>query len=200
MHTARRIECTCRVSSAQIQRLPWQCSSVVHACWHIEVGQRNRRQYGSGSMDLARWGYLWLSAWDLSTSLVWHVCLVQTMLPARRSVVVTNVLCVRRRAPGEGLGATDTTADICVRLLLLLLKLLLLLHLLCEVEKNIQERELRQMFEGGGLLNVKKSGVLHVTYSARRGGEQSDVVKNLISDIECSDNRHDARPGSGLGS
>ena len=78
------------------------------------------------------------------------------MLPARRSVVVTNVLCVRRIPPGKGLGATYTTADICVRLLLLLPQLLLLLHLLCEVDIPIQERELRQVSESSGLFNAKK--------------------------------------------
>ena len=108
------------------------------------------------------------------------------MLPAGRSVVVTNVLCVRCIPPDKGLGATDTAADICVRLVLLLLQLLRLLRLLCEVKKYILERELRQGFEGSGLLNVKKIGLFYFTYSARRGGKQSHVFKSLISDVEYS--------------
>ena len=107
------------------------------------------------------------------------------MLPARRSVVVTNVVCVVRCIPPDkGLGATDSAADICVRLVLLLLQLLRLLRLLCEVEKNILERELRQGFENSGLLNVKKCGLFYFTYSARRGGKQPHVFKSLISDVE----------------
>ena len=106
------------------------------------------------------------------------------MLPARRSVVVTNVVCVRCIPPDKKLGATDTAADICVRLvLLLLLQLLRLLRLLCEVEKNILERELRQGLEGGGLLNVKTCGLFYFTYSTRRGGKQPHVFKSLISDV-----------------
>ena len=125
----------------QIEYPARQSGSVGHARCHTKAAQRDGRKYGPGSVALARFDYLLLRAGDWTTS----YCRYDTntgyrSLPGRRTVVVTNVLGVRRqRAWCNRYDSRQMRTAVAAVCLLLLLLLLLQLRL----KTYVQQRECR---------------------------------------------------------